>query len=232
MQLKLGFVALGVMATLVLFNGTTVEAKSNQTDKKTVEPPVVVTVKIQPGDTLADIAAAHSTSYVRLFNANEKIANPDMIFVDDEVRIPKEDEELPDRFSQLNPTMQAQIIAADIVGQAAPKNAVPTPTNTKRASSAGNTYAYGWCTWYAKQMRSDLPNNLGNGGRWVANAAAMGLPTGTTPRVGAIAEEPGHVAYVEAVHGGMITISEMGYNYKAGQFNRRTVPASNYRYIY
>ena len=81
-------------------------------------------------------------------------------------------------------------------------------------------------------MRADLPNNLGNGGSWVANAAAQGIPTGSTPRVGAVAEQPGHVAYVEAVNGGMVTVSEMGYNYSQGQFNRRTVPASNFTYIY
>lgn len=242
MQLKLGLMALGAMATLVLFSGNAAHAKSEKTDKRmsdkvtTVEKkkkktPVVVTIKA--GDTLAEIAKSHKTSYVRLFNANSKISNPDMIFVGDKIRIPTEDEKLPDRFSELTPIVQAQVIAADTVGQntttAAPSS---SPQHIARGSSAGNTYAYGWCTWYAKQMRSDLPNNLGHGGSWAANAAAQGIPTGSTPRVGAIAEQPGHVAYVEAVNGGMVTVSEMGYNYTQGQFNRRTVPASSFTYIY
>jgi surface antigen len=248
MQSKFGLVALSVMATLVLFGGNTAEAKSNTTEKKEVEntakvaekkdaeaqKPVIVT--INEGDTLADIAASHNTSYVRLFNANDKIANPDMIYVGDNVRVPQEDEQLPDRFSQLTPAVQAQVIAADTVGQTAAAAAAPAPvpvrTTAYRGATAGNGYVWGQCTWYVKNMRPDLPNNLGNGGSWVANAAAMGLPTGSTPRVGAVAEEPGHVAYVEAVSGGMISISEMNYAGGVGQVHRRTVPASNYRYIY
>lgn len=244
MQSKFGLVALSVMATLVLFGGNTAEAKSEKTDKTADTPAVEVkaeakeptTVTIVSGDTLADIATKHNTSYVRLFNANDKIANPDMIYVGDSVRIPAEDEQLPDRFSLLTPAVQAEVVAADTVGQATGQTgaaaAAPVQRSAYRGSSAGNTYAYGWCTWYAKQMRPDLPNNLGNGGSWVANAAAQGIPTGSTPQVGAIAEQPGHVAYVEAVNGNMVTISEMGWNYQQGQFNRRTVPASNFRYIY
>src|SRR5690606_9688951 len=34
------------------------------------------------------------------------------------------------------------------------------------ASSAGNTYAYGYCTWWVKTKRPDLPNQLGNAGAW------------------------------------------------------------------
>ena len=248
MQSKFGLVALSVMATLVLFGGNTVDAKSNTTEKKEVEKtakvsekkdaeaekPVIVT--INDGDTLADIAASHNTSYVRLFNANDKIANPDMIFVGDSVRIPKEDEQLPDRFSQLTPAVQAQVVAADTVGQATGQTGVaaaaPVRTVSARGSSAGNTYGYGWCTWYAKSMRPDLPNNLGNGGSWVANASAQGFSTGSVARAGAVAEIPGHVAYVESVSGDMMTISEMGWNYQAGQFNRRTVPTAGWMFIY
>ncbi len=245
MQSKFGLVALSVMATLVLFGGDVAEAKSEKTDKKATEDTSVVAKKeekpkpvyvtIKPGDSLAAIAESKNTSYVRIFNANDKITNPDMIYPGDKVRIPTEDEELPDRFSELTPAVQAQVVAADTVGQAIGQTgaaAAQPVQHMARGSSAGNTYAYGWCTWYAKQMRPDLPNNLGNGGSWAANAAAQGIPTGSTPRVGAIAEQPGHVAYVEAVNGGMVTVSEMGYNYTQGQFNRRTVPASSFYYIY
>lgn len=243
MQSKFGLVALSVMATLVLFGGNTAEAKSNETDTNEVitaaikaEQSKEVTVTVAEGDTLAAIAESHNTSYVRLFNANEKIANPDMIFVGDAVRVPKDDEQLPDRFSQLSQAAQAQIVAQDTVGQATGQTgtaaAAPVRT-TYRGSSSGNSYAYGWCTWYAKERRPDLPNNLGNGGSWVANAAAQGIPTGSTPRAGAIAEQPGHVAYVESVNGdGTVTVSEMGWNYTQGVYNVRTVSASNFHYIY
>ncbi len=228
MQPKLGLVALSVMATLVLFGGGTAEAKSNETDNKAPEP---VYVKVQPGDNLTNIATTQNTSYIRLFNANEEITNPDLIFADQQLRIPTNEEQLPDRLAQFPTEQQAQIVAAAGYQQASAASAAPT--TVARGSSSGNSYGWGWCTWYAKEKRPDLPNALGNGGQWVANAAAQGLRTGSAPAVGAIAEEPGHVAYVESVNGdGTITISEMGYNYTQGQYNRRTVPAANYRYIY
>lgn len=100
-------------------------------------------------------------------------------------------------------------------------------------SSSGNTYVWGQCTWYAKNKRTDLPNGLGNGGQWVANAAARGFATGTTPQAGAIGEQPGHVVYVESVNGdGTVNISEMNYNGGVGVVHTRTVAASTFKYIY
>lgn len=114
-------------------------------------------------------------------------------------------------------------------------------TEAKGAASGGyrmvsdgrNTYAWGQCTWYAKNKRPDLPNALGNGGQWVARAAALGYATGSTPRAGAIGEEPGHVVYVESVNGdGSVNISEMNYNGGVGVVHTRTTSASEFRYIY
>lgn len=231
MQSKFGLVALSVMATLVLFGGNTAEAKSEETTNKTPEP---VYVTVMPGDNLSNIATAQNTSYIRLFNANDAITNPDLIFADQKLRVPAVEEQLPDRLAQFTAEQQAQILAAATTQQttATTTNGVGAVAPMARGTSAGNSYTWGQCTWYVKNMRPDLPNNLGNGGSWVANAAAQGLPTGSAPRVGAVAEEPGHVAYVEAVSGGMISISEMNYAGGVGQVHRRTVPAANYRYIY
>lgn len=233
MQSKFGLVALSVMATLVLFGGNTAEAKSEETTKKTPEP-VIVTVK--PGDNLSNIATAANTTYMRVFNANDSITNPDLIFADQKLRIPTAEEQLPDRLSQFTAEQQAQILAAAATQQTTTTTASGTTTAAvapmARGAVAGNGYVWGQCTWYVKNMRPDLPNNLGNGGSWVANASAQGLPTGNVPRVGAVAEEAGHVAYVEGVSGGMISISEMNYAGGVGQVHRRTVPAANYRYIY
>lgn len=115
---------------------------------------------------------------------------------------------------------------------------IDKPKVTSSASSyvrssgvAGNTYSPGYCTWYAKNMRPDLPNNLGNADTWVARAAAQGLPTGSEPRVGAIGQQGMHVVYVEAVDGDMVTISEMNYH-GLWSMNTRTVSASSFSYIY
>ncbi len=74
-------------------------------------------------------------------------------------------------------------------------------------------------------------------GWWVAvRASAMGLPTGTTPRVGAAVVTKtagaGHVAYVTAVNDdGTITISEMnhiGWN----KTDTRTITNDGFRFVY
>jgi hypothetical protein len=101
-------------------------------------------------------------------------------------------------------------------------------------STAGNSYSPGFCTWFAKQMRPDLPNNLGNADTWFANAAAQGFSVGYEPRVGAVAAAISymHVAIVTAVNGdGTITVSEM--NYQGWDVvSQRTTSASEFDYIY
>lgn len=100
---------------------------------------------------------------------------------------------------------------------------------------SSNTYYGGYCTWYAKNRRPDLPNSLGNADTWLSRAAAAGFATGSTPQVGAIAYALTgymHVAYVEAVHSdGTITVSEMNF---AGFdiISTRTAPANQFSYIY
>lgn len=59
--------------------------------------PVETNVTIQAGDTLSGIAADHDTTYMRLYNANDFINDPDLIFPGDQVRIPASDEQIGDR---------------------------------------------------------------------------------------------------------------------------------------
>lgn len=93
------------------------------------------------------------------------------------------------------------------------KPVVTQASLTGEPITAGNTYPYGYCTWWAKNKRPDLPNRLGNAGRWLANAARAGLPTGSTARAGAIVVTSegriGHVGYVEAVEDDEIIVSDM-----------------------
>ena len=81
-----------------------------------------------------------------------------------------------------------------------------------------NGYDYGYCTWYVANVRkasgNPLPSNLGNASTWGIRAKAYGLPTGTTPRVGAAVvtstRGAGHVAYVEKINDdGSFWVSEM-----------------------
>ncbi len=103
-----------------------------------------------------------------------------------------------------------------------------------------NGYDYGYCTWWVAKMRAaagnPVPTNLGNAATWGYRAAAMGIPTGSTPQVGAAVVLGtygwGHVGYVTAVNGdGTITISEMnhlGWNVQ----NYRTLSGAGYQYVY
>lgn len=236
MSIKSILTALGVIASVQLFGGQLAMAESaTATNAKPDQ-----TVKVQPGDTLSSIAESHDTTYVRLFNANETITNPDVININDEIRIPKSDEELKDRYAEFI----ASQVTAPVAAPATP--AQPTASYYRPAatilpvakapsynvSSAGNTYAYGWCTWYVKSRKPSLPNNLGHAGAWVGNAAAHGYATGSTPVPGAIGAAGNHVVYVESVNGNMVTISEMAYAGGVGVQNFRTVPASSFYYIY
>lgn len=236
MTIKSTFTAAAVVLSVALLQTTGAHAAEEKTDRPKESTPTVVTV--EPGDTLTSIAERHDTTYVTLFNANEAISNPDAIDVGDEVRIPEADESLPDRFGDYT---AAIIAATPAVTAAAPTEYTPVYSQTYTpgsqpvyaTDSAGNTYFKGYCTWYVKDRRPDLPNMLGNGGEWSGNAAAQGFATGSTPRVGAVAETNGHVAYVEAVNGdGTITISEMNGVAGFGNVGSRNVPASSYTYIY
>lgn len=62
---------------------------------ETKPTPVIVTV--QSGDSLSSIAAAHNTTWVRLYNANTTIADPNIINPGDQIRIPEVSEQLADR---------------------------------------------------------------------------------------------------------------------------------------
>jgi len=231
--------ALGIAAGVSLFGSHAAFAQGSNDTTATTKQPVIVNV--QSGDTLSSIAEAHSTDYVRLFNANDSIANPDIIDVDQEVRIPTADEQLPDRFGEFQATVVVAPTPAPVATAPAPAAATttyqapvaaPVTAPVYSQSSAGNTYAYGWCTWYVKSRKPNIPNSLGNANTWVSRAQASGYATGSTPVAGAIGAAGNHVVYVESVSGGNVNISEMAYAGGVGVVNYRTVPANSFYYIY
>ncbi|HSX03039.1 MAG TPA: LysM peptidoglycan-binding domain-containing protein [Candidatus Saccharimonadia bacterium] len=145
-------------------------------------------------------------------------------------------------------TPGAQIIIPDGVKPEAPKPAAPVVAATRLGSVASaatvhltpyfggaNGYSFGYCTYYVASRRS-VPSNWGDANKWYTNAQASGFSVGATPVPGAIAWTgvgyAGHVAYVESVSGGMVTVSEMNFNGNWDRVTSRTVPASSFRYIY
>lgn len=202
---------------------------------KVTEP---VKYKVEPNDSLVKIASKYQTTWVRLFDKNTQIENPDLIKVNEELIIPLTDEVIASRpIPVKSPPAIVQAPVAPISKSPAatrPRAAVATNQQTyvARGSSSGNTYTAGYCTWYVKNRRPDLPNNLGNADTWVTRASAQGLPTGSAPRPGAVGQKGMHVVYVESVNGdGSVNISEMN---REGLYvvSYRTVPASYFLYIY
>lgn len=63
--------------------------------------PTPVTVTVQPGDTLSSIANAQGTTYVRIFDANDELTDPNVITPGQQLRIPTADETLPDRMASV-----------------------------------------------------------------------------------------------------------------------------------
>ena len=217
MKTKLVFVALGAMATLVLGNGATAGATSNTNDTKSKETTVKV-VTVKSGDTLEEIAKKYDTTYVRLFDANPSITHPDVIDVGDKVTIPAKDEKLKDRFSKLSQATAP--VASSTATTYTTQEYTTAPVNSS-SYYVGNGM---WCTDYVHSKRPDVAIYGNAGYNWISSAQAAGKSTGSTPKAGAVAVMDGHVAYVEKVNSdGSYVVSEMGWNYQAGNYNQRTV---------
>lgn len=198
-----------------------------------IEEPENVEYTVEQGDTLTSIATEFNTTWQRIFYKNVAVENPDAIHPGDVLVMPKDDEQLIER--ELPRVERADVMHNDestTSKNVVKRSNIAVSQAPRSDSSDGNRYTRGYCTWYVKNMRPDLPNNLGNAATWVARAQSQGLATGSTPRVGAVGQRNNHVVYVESVNGdGTITISEM--NYQAwNQVSRRTVPENYFSYIY
>lgn len=218
-------------------------------EQATVEQvrPKIETHVVAEGESLDSIARLYNTTWKRLYYKNESVKSPDLIMVGDKITIPTKSEKLKQR---TQPTQLADESAGGTVRAVStveqPASSEPVERKTQpvattyltvaSGTTAGNTYTPGQCTWHVKNVRgSSLPNGLGNGDQWYSRAKAMGLATGSEPRVGAAAARKygNHVAYVTAVHGnGTITVSEMNYNWTAYATRTAVKPASDFWYIY
>lgn len=105
----------------------------------------------------------------------------------------------------------------------------PVKTPVRGSKAPSGWYPYGQCTYWVWTKR--VVPGWNDASDWLWQARRDGWTISSKPIVGAIAWEPGHVAYVESVKGSSVTVSEM--NYKGlGVVSRRTVPISTFQYIY
>lgn len=204
------------------------QAADQQGEVKETKPEPV-NYEIVENDSLSKIAKKYATSWKRIYDKNTQIEHPDVINAGDSITIPTADESLTERPL---PEVHSQPV---IESEPSTTTQISSPNSTvtySSGTSTGNSYTAGYCTWYAKIKRPDMPNNLGNADTWVSRAAAQGIATGSVPRVGAIGQQGMHVVYVESVNGdGTVTVSEMNYN-GWNVVSSRTVPASTFFYIY
>lgn len=129
MRFNVKFTAFALASAIALFGGASVSAKPGET------------VTVNSGDTLEAIGAANGSDYVRIFNANPQIANPDVIDAGEQLRIPTAEEALPDRFGELQAVAAAATQPANYPAQASYSAVAPVAATTPAANGAWDQIA-------------------------------------------------------------------------------------------
>lgn len=194
-------------------------------DQIFILPVAGLTYKIQTGDTIDSIAAKYKAEKDKIIAFNELPANGE-IQVGELLIIPDgRKDDLPKPV--VAPGLERRPYATSTGGTATDISSGFRTLDGK--AGKGHRFPYGYCTWFVAQKRY-VPWS-GNAGTWLYKAKAMGYKTGRTPAVGSIVVTTenrfyGHVALVEKVSGGNITVSEMNYTGWA-KTSRRTLSASS-----
>ena len=161
MRLSAKIVALLFAAVLfVATSSVSVHAQSENNEKKYVT--------VRSGDTLSAIAKDHDTTYKRLFNANIKVEDPNLIFPGQKLRIPAKGEELKQRKLPNDAPVERQAVAQPAPAPApTPQPApVPAPQPVAQPAPAPSTSASNNSVWDKLAMCESTGNwsiNTGNG---------------------------------------------------------------------
>jgi hypothetical protein len=116
---------------------------------------------VQPGDYLSKIAAENGSTYMRMYDANQKIENPDLIYAGDTLRVPTADEQLTDRPLPQPPV--AFTPPAPAPTPAPVTYSAPAPVAAPRVSQpVATNYAVGSTVW-------DKIAACESGGNWAIN---------------------------------------------------------------
>lgn len=196
--------------------------------------------KIWAGDKL--VITGKATKDLKLTSEQQEVVAE----VKEEAQV-KQAEQAPVETAAVAPATVEAPVEADVntnVSVSAPAATITTTEASAPEVSApvtgrsGNAYMAGQCTAYVYDRASFVGSYWGNANNWVSSAAAAGRTISGTPTVGSVAVFAagqqgagalGHVAYVESVNGGTITVSEANY---AGQaYNTRTISAAGVTFI-
>jgi len=184
---------------------------------------------VKSGETIEDIAKQYKADKEKIISFNSLPANGELE-VGASITIPdgrKEETAKPaEKETETGLTRRQYANTTTGIGNVNDISGYRTPSGK---AGSGHRFPYGYCTWYVASKRY-VPWG-GNAGTWLYNAKAQGYKTGKSPAVGAIVVTTenryyGHVALVEKVSGGSITVSDMNY-IGWGKVGRRTIPASS-----
>jgi len=152
MRLVATIVGLVLGGIVLSTTGTTAHAQSTGEQPKKPAKQTVVTIK--SGDSLSKIAKTHDTTYLRIFYANKKISDPDVIHPGQKVRIPSKNEKLKAR------SVPGQVKAAPVQQRAyAPKPARTTAYRIVDSNINGGV----WDRLAACESGGNWSINTGNG---------------------------------------------------------------------
>lgn len=126
------------------------ETKEQEKAPQPAEPKMV---SVQPGDYLEKLATENSTTSLRLFYANAEVANPDLIYPDQKLRVPTPEEALQPREVPVNKQLP---VPTESEGTTAAK---PKPAVSNFAPSDGSV----WDRLAACEAGGNWAINTGNG---------------------------------------------------------------------
>ena len=158
MRIKACLSAVAIAAISGVLSSPSAHAETQKSNQQKDSKPNVV-VKVDSGDTLSKIASQHETTYVRLFNANEQISDPDVIHPGQDVRVPDPSEQLPDRPIPKDVVAAPARAAAAPAAVRAPAPATYTPAPQRAASTGGGV----WDRLAQCEASGNWAANTGNG---------------------------------------------------------------------
>lgn len=147
------------VAGLLAFASTT-SVRAEEIAQPNTNTPQPVMVEVIQNDSLSKIASKHQTTYVRLFDANTFIQDPDVIHPGEKVRIPNTDEQIPSRNLPLN-TSKPEVVKPAVKRQ---NKATKNSKNIKKQKSE--------TTNNVKVAEGDVWDSLArceSGGNWAIN---------------------------------------------------------------
>ena len=147
-----------VLGTIVLGSSSTV-ANAAPTKQEIKKPVAANMVTIAPGDSLSKIATEKDSTVQRLFDANEKIENPNLIFPGHELRVPAKDEQLTTRPMPADAVVEPAVAAPAAAQSATPVSARSAPRAAAPAVAGGSV----WDQLAGCEAGGNWSINTGNG---------------------------------------------------------------------